>query len=380
MSALLVIVSKIRRGGSEAKDLYSARYEALGCFAALSMTTVLTAESVMDTSRPVSEVDLTAPLTYTILSKLEIMIRVRRVEDPPWRDAPVEPIGSGTTRMTRSEDIRGAVARFLETDALFGAHAVPLDTAALHAARGASSPRPSLAEAPSRGRATPASRPGPSRPSTGVRHVQNVAPEVIEERRAALARLDAEKVKGCTKCGLCETRTNTVFGQGHPAARLVFVGEAPGADEDQQGLAFVGKAGQLLTKIIDAMGLTRDEVFICNILKCRPPNNRDPAPDEISACWPNLDEQLRIIQPEVIVALGRPAAQTLLRTSESIGSLRGRWHDYYISGSATMGEPTPLMPTYHPAYLLRSPGEKGKAWSDLKMVMAKLNFPVPHTK
>ncbi len=209
--------------------------------------------------------------------------------------------------------------------------------------------------------------------------MQNVEPAIVEKRKTALAQLDESQVQGCTKCGLCETRTNTVFGQGHPAARLVFVGEAPGADEDQQGLAFVGRAGQLLTKMIEAMGLTRDEVFICNILKCRPPNNRNPAPDEIAACWPNLDAQLRIIQPEVIVALGKPASQTLLRTSESIGRLRGQWHDYYISGSAMAGAPTPLMPTYHPAYLLRSPGEKGKAWSDLKMVLGKLSLPVPRT-
>jgi DNA polymerase len=157
----------------------------------------------------------------------------------------------------------------------------------------------------------------------------------------------------------------------------VFVGEAPGRDEDQQGLAFVGRAGQLLTKMIEAMGLTRDEVFICNILKCRPPNNRDPAPDEVSSCWPYLDEQLRTIRPEVIVTLGKPAVQTLLRTNEAIGRLRGVWHEYYTSGTPMVGEPTPLMPTYHPAYLLRNPNDKGKAWSDLKMVMAKLGLPIP---
>jgi len=209
-------------------------------------------------------------------------------------------------------------------------------------------------------------RPQPARP-----------PVDLEQRIQALRQLDEQQVKSCKKCTLCETRTKTVFGQGNPAARLVFVGEAPGHDEDMQGLAFVGKAGQLLTKMIVAMGLTRDEVYICNILKCRPPDNRDPAPDEISSCWPYLDQQLRIIQPEVIVALGKPASQTLLRTTESIGRLRGNWHDYYTSGSPMIGSPTPLMPTYHPAYLLRSPGEKGKAWSDLKMVMARLDLPLP---
>lgn len=205
--------------------------------------------------------------------------------------------------------------------------------------------------------------------------VAAVSADEHARRRQALAELDEQFVKSCTRCKLHATRTQTVFGQGHPAARLVFVGEAPGRDEDLQGLAFVGRAGQLLSKMIEAMGLTRDEVFICNILKCRPPNNRDPAPDEITACWPYLDQQLQIIRPEMIVALGRPAAQTLLRTTESIGRLRGQWFDYFVSGAPGVGEPTPLMPTYHPAYLLRNPADKTKAWSDLKQVMARLGLP-----
>jgi DNA polymerase len=245
------------------------------------------------------------------------------------------------------DEIQGIAERYLETDQLLGVRSAPLTPPAAGSRTGSS----------------PASR--------------KVSAKESAEREKALRTLDDGQVKGCTKCGLCETRTNTVFGQGDPAARLVFVGEAPGRDEDAQGLAFVGRAGQLLTKMIVAMGLTREEVFICNILKCRPPDNRDPAPDEISSCWPYLDEQLRIIQPEVIVALGKPAAQTLLRTTEGIGQLRGNWHDYYTSGSPLVGDPTPLMPTYHPAYLLRSPHEKGKAWSDLKMVMARLGLPVP---
>jgi DNA polymerase len=141
-------------------------------------------------------------------------------------------------------------------------------------------------------------------------------------------------------------------------------------------LAFVGRAGQLLTKMIEAMTLTRDEVFICNVLKCRPPENRDPAADEILACSPYLMRQLEIIRPEVIVALGAPAARTLLQTSDSIGRLRGRFHDFYIEGPLA-GNPTPLMPTYHPAYLLRSPQQKGKAWADLQAVMAKLGLERP---
>ncbi len=193
----------------------------------------------------------------------------------------------------------------------------------------------------------------------------------------ALRDLDEHQVRVCTKCGLAETRINTVFGQGNPDARLVFVGEAPGAEEDRQGLAFVGRAGQLLTRMIAAMGLTREDVFICNVLKCRPPENRDPAPDEIAACSPYLLQQLLTIQPEVIVALGAPAARTLLQTRESIGRLRGRFHDYYPSGSALVGDAVPLMPTYHPAYLLRNPADKAKTWQDLQKVMALLGLAPP---
>lgn len=189
--------------------------------------------------------------------------------------------------------------------------------------------------------------------------------------------LDDTQVKGCTKCGLSGTRTQTVFGQGNPSARLVFVGEAPGYEEDKQGLAFVGRAGQLLTKMIQAMGLSRDDVFICNVLKCRPPGNRDPSADEILACSSYLKEQLRIIRPEVLVALGAPAAKTLLNTAQSIGKLRGRFHDYEIGSPLEPDSAIPLMPTYHPAYLLRSPGEKKKTWEDLQKVMGKLGLSPP---
>jgi DNA polymerase len=199
-----------------------------------------------------------------------------------------------------------------------------------------------------------------------------------KEKAESLKVLDDTQVKVCTKCGLAETRTHTVFGQGDPAARLVFVGEAPGFEEDRQGVAFVGRAGQLLTRMVAAMGLTRDEVFICNVLKCRPPGNRDPAADEILACSPYLMEQLQIIQPEVLVALGAPAAKTLLNTAQSIGKLRGRFHEYYPSGMEGFGPSIPLMPTYHPAYLLRNPSEKAKAWEDLQMVMDLLGLQRPN--
>ncbi len=203
----------------------------------------------------------------------------------------------------------------------------------------------------------------------------SVDSSTVVERKATLEVIDASEVKSCRKCQLCETRTHTVFGQGAADARLVFVGEAPGYDEDQSGLAFVGRAGQLLTKMIDAMGLSREDVFICNVLKCRPPNNRNPTQAEIVACSPYLFRQLQILQPQVICTLGAPASQTLLATSESIGRLRGRFHDFYISGTAGDGTAVPLMPTYHPAYLLRAPGEKSKAWADLQLIMQKMGLP-----
>ncbi len=194
------------------------------------------------------------------------------------------------------------------------------------------------------------------------------------EKAALLQKLDETRVKGCTRCNLCKTRTQTVFGQGNPSARLVFIGEAPGYEEDRQGLAFVGRAGKLLTRMIDAMGLSREEVFICNVLKCRPPDNRAPSSDEVLACGPYLREQLAIIQPEILVALGAPAAKTLLKTAQSIGKLRGRFHDYYLSDLALDGPSIPVMPTYHPAYLLRNPAEKRKVWDDLQLVMARLGL------
>ncbi len=169
----------------------------------------------------------------------------------------------------------------------------------------------------------------------------------------------------CRRCGLCEHRTNIAFGVGDPEAKLVFVGEAPGYNEDRQGEPFVGKAGNLLDKMIEAMGLKRNNVYICNVIKCRPPNNRDPHPDEIRECSPFLRKQLEAIDPDVIVTLGRFAGQFLTGEDKSMGALRGRWHDW---------EGIPVMPTYHPAYLLRSPQQKGKAWSDLQMVMEKMGL------
>jgi len=167
----------------------------------------------------------------------------------------------------------------------------------------------------------------------------------------------------CRRCSLGEKRTNLVFGVGNANADIAFVGEAPGRDEDLRGEPFVGEAGQLLTKIVLAMGLAREDVYICNVLKCRPPNNRNPQPDEIESCEPFLLRQLQAISPKVIVALGTFAAQTLLRTREPISRLRGRFHDYHG---------IPLMPTFHPAYLLRNPAMKREVWDDMKTVLKKL--------
>ncbi|HET9793128.1 MAG TPA: uracil-DNA glycosylase [Thermoanaerobaculia bacterium] len=168
---------------------------------------------------------------------------------------------------------------------------------------------------------------------------------------------------GCPRCKLSSRRTHLVFGQGNPRAALMFVGEAPGADEDAQGLAFVGRAGQLLTKIIEAIGLTRDDVFIANVLKCRPPENRNPEPDEVAACLPYLREQIRLIAPRIIVTLGTFATQAILESELSIGRLRGRFHP--------LG-PVRVMPTYHPAFLLRSPERKKDVWEDMKKVREAL--------
>lgn len=175
----------------------------------------------------------------------------------------------------------------------------------------------------------------------------------------------------CQRCKLGATRKNLVFGVGTPKARLVFVGEGPGADEDEKGEPFVGRAGGVLTRLIVAMGLTREEVYICNIVKCRPPGNRDPEQDEVTACSPFLLRQLRSINPEVIVTLGKPASHTLLACKDPISKLRGKFRDFHG---------TPLMPTYHPSYLLRTGGNSDSfwdVWSDMTQVLQFLKLPVP---
>lgn len=178
-------------------------------------------------------------------------------------------------------------------------------------------------------------------------------------------------LKECSRCKLCQKRNTIVLGEGSPTARLVFVGEGPGEQEDLQGRPFVGKAGQLLDRMIAAIGLKREEVFIANVVKCRPPGNRNPEPDEIQTCSPFLFRQLDLIRPEVIVALGKFAAQTLLQTEERISTLRGRFHSY---------RGTQLMPTFHPSYLLRNPSSKREAWEDLQKVAHHLKLEIPQRK
>lgn len=189
-------------------------------------------------------------------------------------------------------------------------------------------------------------------------------------KRLALAQMDEREVRICTACRLCQTRTHTVFGEGDVDARLMFIGEGPGENEDLSGRPFVGRAGDLLERQINAMGLARDRVFIANIVKCRPPGNRAPAPDETLACTPFLVRQIEIVRPAVIVTLGLPATQFVLSTKIAMGKLRGNWHAW---------RGIDVMPTYHPAYLLRNYTDEVRrmVWSDLQQVMERLGLAAP---
>jgi uracil-DNA glycosylase family 4 len=214
---------------------------------------------------------------------------------------------------------------------------------------------------------TPRSQPTPG---TSPAPARAVVAEASGAPAGAVGTLEALRadIGDCQRCKLAPHRRNLVFGVGNPNARLVFVGEAPGAEEDAKGEPFVGRAGQLLTEIITkGMKLRREDVYICNVIKCRPPGNRNPEPDEVESCEPFLVQQLERIAPEVIVALGKFAAQTLLRSKTPITQLRGRWFDYH----GIM-----LMPTFHPAYLLRNPGDKRLVWEDVQKVMRVLGLPI----
>ncbi len=188
------------------------------------------------------------------------------------------------------------------------------------------------------------------------------APRDPSDSLAALQAL-AETASTCRRCGLCETRSRVVFASGDPRARLMLVGEAPGAEEDKQGLPFVGRAGELLNKIVAAIGLRRDQVYVANVIKCRPPGNRDPKPEEVAACRSYIETQIDLVKPDLLVALGRVPAQTLLGNDSSLARLRGDWHE--VRG-------IPLRVTYHPAALLRNAAYKRPTWEDMQLVRDRL--------
>ena len=242
-----------------------------------------------------------------------------------------------------------------------GERVVEIDPAVVKALSGSPAPTAAAAaQAPvAQHSAEQAEAPAPAPP-----RAEN--PETV----AALEKI-AIRIAGCKRCSLCQKRTNTVPGQGATSPEIAFVGEGPGADEDAQGLAFVGRAGKLLTKMIEGMGLTRDEVWIGNIVKCRPPDNRAPLPDEMEECMPYLKEQLARLQPKVIICLGATAVKALLETKTGITKLRGTWMSF---------EGIDVMPTFPPAYLLRNPPTKKDCWEDLKEVLRHLGKPIPTVK
>ncbi len=190
-----------------------------------------------------------------------------------------------------------------------------------------------------------------------------------QQKAQALLQMDQQEVQGCESCVLCQQRTQTVFGEGDPDAQIMFIGEGPGQHEDEQGRPFVGRSGELLDKQIKAMGFEREQVYIANVVKCRPPDNRTPLAGEVDACWVYLRRQIQIIRPQVIITLGGPAAKLVLGTKEGITRIRGTWHAY-----EGVDPPVPVMPTFHPAYLLRKYTKENRAnvWSDLKAALTKL--------
>ncbi|HEV2617804.1 MAG TPA: uracil-DNA glycosylase [Candidatus Acidoferrales bacterium] len=230
-------------------------------------------------------------------------------------------------------------------------------------ASAASLPRPVLATPPT-------VIPNPTHVASVLPVMKSVSLFAANERIEGdtLERIREDIGADCRRCKLCEQRNKIVFGAGHPNAELVFVGEGPGHDEDVQGLPFVGRAGKLLTQMIEAMGLRRDDVYIANVVKCRPPQNRAPEPDEIETCSPFLYRQLAVIRPKAVVCLGAIAFQSLTGTKPSMSRIRGQWLEF---------RGIPLLPTYHPAYLLRNPNAKGDVWEDLKKVMVHLGLKLP---
>ena len=278
-----------------------------------------------------------------------------------------------------SESVRRAVQQQLESLQAAGVRQLPkAKTVKRVVLPSPAADEPAAAEPPVAARKAVAA--APERPVARLAAAENSAGGLFEtddsthavrSQAPTLAVLQQE-VAGCTLCGeLATTRTQTVFGVGNPKARLCFLGEAPGADEDKQGQPFVGRAGQLLNKILEACHLQRENVYILNILKCRPPGNRNPAPDEARNCRRFLDRQLELIAPEFICCLGAVAAQNLLATETPIGKLRGQVIDFKIPGGSTK-----VVCTYHPAYLLRNPSAKKHTWDDMKLLMREMGTPV----
>ncbi len=262
------------------------------------------------------------------------------------------------------EQLTGAARQLLAIEQLLGAPYAPVREANL----------PDIA--PPAPAAAPSTAPRPPVTSASVPVIDGAAMS-RDEKLAALNDLNDNTVSNCTRCTLCKERTNTVFGEGAADAGLLFIGEGPGADEDASGRPFVGRAGELLTKMIIAMGLSRETVFIANVVKCRPPGNRTPTPDEVATCWEYLLQQIQIIRPKVIVTLGNPATQAMLQTKTGITRLRGTFQPLPDLAPGLGG--LSVMPTFHPAYLLRNytPEARGKVWSDLQQVMQLLELPLP---
>ena len=248
------------------------------------------------------------------------------------------------------------LAGFIEHELDEGRQTVPVDPIAAPVLAPSAPAKPPVVESPP---------PAPEKTTPSTTAVASTA-----DRAAGLAEI-AKKISECMECELCNTRSKTVPGQGNQQPEVMFVGEGPGHEEDQQGLAFVGPAGKLLTRMIEAMGYTRDDVFIANVVKCRPPGNRTPYPHEMQACLPYLAAQIRILQPKVIVSLGATALKGLVEVRAGITKLRGKWLSF---------EGIDLMPTYPPAYLLRSPEYKKDTWEDLKTVLKHLGREIPPVK
>lgn len=263
----------------------------------------------------------------------------------------------------------------VRTEALLGIDALPMREGAPAPALSAATAH---ADSDAQARPRPAPRAAATAPPpavlTAAPATARLTPLSRDQKLTVLQALNENEVKTCTRCTLCQARTQTVFGEGDPDAEIMFIGEGPGQTEDELGRPFVGRAGELLDRMIVAMGLQREGVYIANVVKCRPPQNRTPTPIETDACWPFLLKQVQTIQPKVIVTLGGPATKMIVGTQEGITRLRGTWQAFH-----GVEPPIPVMPTFHPAYLLRAYTKENRArvWSDLQAVMERLGKPTP---